>query len=37
MLDLESHWFTERLAFLSQSLMTDAVYRQKMERGPFPT
>ena len=30
--DLESHWLTERLAFLSRSLTTDAVYRRKVER-----
>ena len=33
--DLESHWLAERLAYLGQSLMGDAVWRQKVSQ-TFP-
>ena len=33
--DLESHWLAERLAYLGQSLMGDAVWRRKVSR-TFP-
>ena len=33
--DLESHWLAERLAYLGQSLMEDAAWRQKASR-TFP-
>ena len=29
MLDLENHWFAERLAYLDRSLSKDTVWRQK--------
>ena len=29
--DLKNHWFTERLAFLGQSLMGHAVWKRKVE------
>ena len=33
--DLESHWLTDRLAYLGRFLMGDAVWRQKASR-TFP-